>query len=641
MTGGQDVTGLMDVPAADPVAGGRGRRRHRRLRRRRRPLRASRAVRRGRGGAGRATTSWPCRRSCARSPGVSVIDLRPAVRGRGPAAAQAGPAGGAAAPGGDQRGGVRRLRRLLAREQLPVGAAGRDRVRREARDPPVVLQPGLHVPRGRLPVVRHVIGPASGGSRPDRRRRRRPRRPAPGRRAAGPRRRPARRAVQHLLHRHRRHRRRHRQPDRSPAAAGWPATSCRASTRPACPRRRARSCRTCTSPRTAGDVTTATVADGDADLYLSGDILQAASATHLRKVARGPHVRGGRRRVRAHRGHAADATARSTRPALAAALTDAVGAERTLLLDSTGLAEAVFGNHLPANVVLLGAAFQPGALPLPLDALDRAIGEQGRAAAMNREAFAWGRWVAARPRARSRPRSAGAPVRPAPRPQAGIWDPSPRSVARARELVEAGRPARRRCASCSSAPGRAGARLPGRRPGRALARPGGPRGGRRRRRRRRARPRRSPRPGSSCSPTRTSTRWPASTCGSTPTSPSWPRRRLPGALPAPPAVPAPPGPRPQDRRRRSQRPGGVPRARRPAARPGHAARRVRLRPPPAGGARGRRRVRGPGDGGSRRPHPGHLRRRRRRSPPACEQIRGYEDIKSASIERWRASIAGG
>ena len=41
-----------------------------------------------------------------------------------------------------------------------------------------------------------------------------------------------------------------------------------------------------------------------------------------------------------------------------------------------------FGTHLPANVVLLGAAYQAGALPLPLDALHEAIGE-GRGSAMN------------------------------------------------------------------------------------------------------------------------------------------------------------------------------------------------------------------------------------------------------------------
>ena len=184
----------------------------------------------------------------------------------------------------------------------------------------------------------------------------------------------------------------------------------------------------------AGDVTTATVADGDADLYLSGDILQAASATHLRKVARGRTV------AVVDAGFVPTGSMLQTdgsvdEAGLAAALTGAVGAERTLLLDSTGLAEAVFGDHLPANVVLLGAAFQRGALPLPFDALGQAIAEQGRAAAMNEEAFAWGRWLAHDPGAVAAALGGGAGV-PAPRPQAGIWDPSPGNAARARDLVE-------------------------------------------------------------------------------------------------------------------------------------------------------------------------------------------------------------
>jgi indolepyruvate ferredoxin oxidoreductase len=141
------------------------------------------------------------------------------------------------------------------------------------------------------------------------------------------------------------------------------------------------------------DVTTATVADRDADLYLSGDILQAASATHLRKVAPGRTV------AVVDTAFVPTATMLQTdgsvdEAGLAEALSGAVGSERTLLADSTGLAVTVFGDHLPANVVLLGAAFQRGALPLPLDAVQQAISELGRAADTNLEAFAWGRWVA-------------------------------------------------------------------------------------------------------------------------------------------------------------------------------------------------------------------------------------------------------
>ena len=206
-------------------------------------------------------------------------------------------------------------------------------------------------------------------------------------------------------------------------------------------------------------VTTATVADGDADLYLSGDMLQAASPAHLCKVARG------RTFAVVDTAFVPTATMLQTdgsvdQVRLAAALTEAVGEERVLMADSAGLAEAVFGTHLPANVVLLGAAYQRGALPLPLEALHRAI-DEGTAAAMNREAFAWGRWLAAAPDAVD----AAVAGRGARDPQATIWDPSARSTDRARELVaehplpsELGDLVERRCAQLLDYQGPARAR---------------------------------------------------------------------------------------------------------------------------------------------------------------------------------------
>jgi indolepyruvate ferredoxin oxidoreductase len=184
--------------------------------------------------------------------------------------------------------------------------------------------------------------------------------------------------------------------------------------------------------RRDGDVTTATVADGSAGLYLSGDILQAASAAHLRKVDRG--------RTYAVVDSAFVPTAGMLqgngsvdRGRLADTVTDAVGPDRTLLIDSTALAEAAFGSHLPANVVLLGAAFQLGALPLPLDALRDSIAESPGAGS-NRAAFDWGRWAVVDPQVVTAAlRSSGGP---AGDERSSIWDPTAPSAARARTLVD-------------------------------------------------------------------------------------------------------------------------------------------------------------------------------------------------------------
>ena len=56
---------------------------------------------------------------------------------------------------GHQRAGLRGMRRLRREVELPVGPAGGDGVRPQDADPPVVVQQGLLVPPGRLPVLPH------------------------------------------------------------------------------------------------------------------------------------------------------------------------------------------------------------------------------------------------------------------------------------------------------------------------------------------------------------------------------------------------------------------------------------------------------------------------------------------------------
>jgi indolepyruvate ferredoxin oxidoreductase len=183
-----------------------------------------------------------------------------------------------------------------------------------------------------------------------------------------------------------------------------------------------------------GHISSATVADGQADLYLSGDILQAAAATHLRKVAPG--------RTFAVVDSDFFPTASMLQndlsvdqSRLATALAEVVGPERLRLLDTTGLAEAIFGSHLPANVMLLGTAFQLGALPLPLDAIRRAITEEGPSASMNLEAFEWGRWLAVDPdRVHAAATGTGTRTGTASS-QSDLWEPSARAIAEARRLL--------------------------------------------------------------------------------------------------------------------------------------------------------------------------------------------------------------
>ncbi|MEU8060663.1 indolepyruvate ferredoxin oxidoreductase family protein [Microbispora bryophytorum] len=66
-----------------------------------------------------------------------------------------------------------------------------------------------------------------------------------------------------------------------------------------------------------------------------------------------------------------------------------------LHLDAGALSEALFGDHMPANLVLVGAAYQHGCIPVSADAIERAIrlngGSSSAAVERNLAAFRWGR----------------------------------------------------------------------------------------------------------------------------------------------------------------------------------------------------------------------------------------------------------
>ncbi len=137
----------------------------------------------------------------------------------------------------------------------------------------------------------------------------------------------------------------------------------------------------------------AAVGAAGADVYLSGDVLQAAGATHLEKVRDGHTVAVVERSFTPTAAMLQTDAATPDLAALRAAIVERVGDGSVAFVDSKRIAETVFGNHLLANVVLLGAAFQLGGLPLSLADIDHAIDRQGRSADDNRASFEWGRWA--------------------------------------------------------------------------------------------------------------------------------------------------------------------------------------------------------------------------------------------------------
>ena len=65
--------------------------------------------------------------------------------------------------------------------------------------------------------------------------------------------------------------------------------------------------------------------------------------------------------------------------------------EQNVYLDAQRLSEELLGDHMPANMLALGAAWQRGALPISLSAIEEAIRLNGAGVEKNLAAFAWGR----------------------------------------------------------------------------------------------------------------------------------------------------------------------------------------------------------------------------------------------------------
>jgi indolepyruvate ferredoxin oxidoreductase len=139
---------------------------------------------------------------------------------------------------------------------------------------------------------------------------------------------------------------------------------------------------------------------GAADLILGFDVLGAANPRNLLVADTG-------RTIAVVNTHAAPTAAMVTDtgvkfPALernVRAIGAATLAEENVFVDAEALSEALFGDHMPTNTVLIGAAYQAGCLPLSADALQQAIRLNGAAVEKNLAAFAWGRAVVAAPEA--------------------------------------------------------------------------------------------------------------------------------------------------------------------------------------------------------------------------------------------------
>ncbi len=179
-----------------------------------------------------------------------------------------------------------------------------------------------------------------------------------------------------------------------------------------------------------GDVdeeTSNKVGAAGADCYLGFDVLVATSAVNL------DHARPDRTiavvstsqvptgaMVRHTDVHFPDATG------LVASINRVTRKDENVFVDALGLAEALFDDHMAANMIVLGAAYQAGAIPVSAAAIEEAIALNGVSVPMNTQAFRAGRLVVADP----------AWVGTVRRRRAGAVDLAPAVTPQARALVE-------------------------------------------------------------------------------------------------------------------------------------------------------------------------------------------------------------
>jgi indolepyruvate ferredoxin oxidoreductase len=147
------------------------------------------------------------------------------------------------------------------------------------------------------------------------------------------------------------------------------------------------------------DIHAIRIAARGADLVLGGDIVVAGAKKVLAAVEPGVTTMVVNRAEVLPGEFTRNADFSLPTERLKRAITTATGGPGSHFVDASGIATAVAGQTIAANMIMLGYAYQLGALPLSAEAIEAAIALNGEAAAMNQTAFRWGRCAAADPAA--------------------------------------------------------------------------------------------------------------------------------------------------------------------------------------------------------------------------------------------------
>ena len=144
--------------------------------------------------------------------------------------------------------------------------------------------------------------------------------------------------------------------------------------------------------------TSAKLASGEADAYIAFDILAAAQPQNLKyghagktigvistsKIATGEMVASTEAHFPQFDG-------------LLKKIEDHSSKNDNVYVDAQSLSQQLFGSHMPANLLLIGAAYQSGCLPLSAEAIEQAIRLNGVGVEKNIQAFRAGRKAVLQP----------------------------------------------------------------------------------------------------------------------------------------------------------------------------------------------------------------------------------------------------
>ncbi|WP_322009370.1 indolepyruvate ferredoxin oxidoreductase family protein [Paraburkholderia sp. J12] len=141
-------------------------------------------------------------------------------------------------------------------------------------------------------------------------------------------------------------------------------------------------------------ILTSRIAARSANVLLGCDAVVAASAGTLSRVAAGAAHAVVNEHLTPTAEFVHDVDLPMNGSVYRAAIESTTGAERASFWDCTAAAQALFGDEIASNLLMVGYAFQKGLLPLSEASIMRAVELNGAAVKMNERAFLWGRLIA-------------------------------------------------------------------------------------------------------------------------------------------------------------------------------------------------------------------------------------------------------